>query len=126
MKKLNKTILAAVIAAVALLPLAARAQDAAGAAGRGAVRGARQPASPPTKTTFLRLTGNANATLIEPVTLNANSRFVIIRTHPEHANNINGDGRLLVNYGYRIMQVNYYGKEQIFRMRSAASIRFAI
>ena len=110
----------AAVAALALLPIAAIAQGPPvspedvqqGRGGRGG-RGA-QPPGPPTKTTFLPLSGNANAVLVEPVTLNAKSRIVIIRTHPEHVNNINNNGRPLVDYGYRVMAVNYYGREQLY------------
>ena len=124
MKHFDKKILGAGILALALLQaIAAGAQNnpatpeqAAGqqqGRGGGGGRAARQ-AGPPTKTTFLQLTGNANATLVEPVTLNAKSRIVIVRTHPEHVNNISQDGRPLVDYGYRVMALNYYGREQLY------------
>src|SRR5580658_3982986 len=107
---MNRNFLCSFILVVA--PLAALAQDplaAAGGRGRGAA-----DAGPPTKSTYIPLTGNANAVIVEPLTLNANSRFVIIHTHPEHANNINSDGMPLVKYGYRVMGVNYYGREQLY------------
>jgi hypothetical protein len=69
---------------------------------------------PPTKTTFVRLTNNANAILVEPVTPNpAKSRIAVLVTHPEHANNFNYFiGRELPKRGYRVMMMNYYGREQ--------------
>ena len=44
----------------------------------------RAPGGVPSKATFLQLGNNANAVLVEPVTLNEKSRIVVIRTHPEH------------------------------------------
>jgi pimeloyl-ACP methyl ester carboxylesterase len=122
MKKMKKTIMGAGIAALVLLStMAAHTQGPAAqqdgppqGRGGGGGRGARQPAGPPTKTTFLQLTNSSNAVLIEPVTLNSRSRIVVIRTHPEHVNNLNTDGRPLVDYGYRVMALNYYGREQIY------------
>jgi hypothetical protein len=81
----------------------------------GGGRGGQQPAGPPSKTTFLQLTGNANGLLIEPLTLNDKSRIVIIRTHPEHVNNLSTNGGPLVGYGYRVMEINYYGREQLYQ-----------
>jgi len=73
-----------------------------------------QQGGPPTKSTFIQLSNNANAVLIEPAALNEKSRIVIIRTHPEHVNNLSSNGGPLVGYGYRVMSVNYYGREQLY------------
>ena len=82
--------------------------------GQGRGGGRQQAPGVPTKVTFLQLTNNANAVLVEPATLNAKSHVVIIRTHPEHMNNLSSNGRPLVDYGYRVMAVNYYGREQLY------------
>src|SRR5690242_5163442 len=89
----------------ALAPLAAHAQFSA--APEGGV---------PTKTTFVRLSNNANAILVEPATPNAaKGRIAVLVTHPEHINNFNYFiGRALPQYGYRVMMLNYYGPEQTY------------
>ena len=74
----------------------------------------RAPGGVPSKSTFIQLGNNANAVLVEPATLNEKSRIVVIRTHPEHINNLSSNGAPLVNYGYRVMSVNYYGREQLY------------
>ena len=69
----------------------------------------------PTKTTFVRLQGMANAVLVEPETLNAKSHIAVLITHPERANNFNYFiGLELPKYGYRAMMLNYYGREQTY------------
>jgi pimeloyl-ACP methyl ester carboxylesterase len=70
---------------------------------------------PPTRTTFVRLSNNANAILVEPLTLNEKSRIAVLVTHPEHLNNFNYFiARGLPGYGYRVMALNYYGAEQTY------------
>jgi pimeloyl-ACP methyl ester carboxylesterase len=71
---------------------------------------------PPTRTTFVRLTNNANAVIVEPETLNpAKARIAVLVTHPENLNNFNYFiGRALPRYGYRVMMMNYYGPETTY------------
>src|SRR5579871_4275894 len=71
---------------------------------------------PPVKTTYLRLGNNANAVLVEPVTLvPEKSRIAILVTHPERINNLDYFiGWELPKYGYRAMMVNYYGPEEVY------------
>jgi pimeloyl-ACP methyl ester carboxylesterase len=68
---------------------------------------------PPLKTTYVRLSNNANAIVVEPVTLDpVRSRILVIATHPEHMNNFNYfTAMALAKMGYRGMMVNYYGPE---------------
>jgi pimeloyl-ACP methyl ester carboxylesterase len=97
-----KNILGAVALAIAIVPIAARAQFSP----------VPQSDGVPTKTTYVRLANNANAILVEPVTPNAKSRILVIATHPEHVNNFNYfTAWALSKYGYRAMMVNYYGPE---------------
>ena len=118
MKKIERSIMRAGVALLVLMStMAASAQaptqvQAGPPQGRGA--GRQQAPGVPTKVTFLQLTNNANAVLVEPATLNLRSRVVIIRTHPEHMNNLSSNGQPLVDYGYRVMAVNYYGREQLY------------
>jgi pimeloyl-ACP methyl ester carboxylesterase len=67
----------------------------------------------PTKTTFVRLTNQANAIVVEPETpVPSKGRIAILVTHPENINNFNYFiGRALPQYGYRVMMMNYYGPE---------------
>ncbi len=99
-----KSILGIMVLA-ALAPMAARAQFSAA-----------PESGPPTKTTYVRLSNNANAIVVEPVTPNpAKSRIAVLVTHPEHINNFNYFiGRGLPGYGYRVMMLNYYGPEQTY------------
>jgi pimeloyl-ACP methyl ester carboxylesterase len=77
---------------------------------------AAPPDNTPMKTTYVRLANNANAILVEPVTLDpVKSRIAVIVTHPEHVNNFNYFiGRALPPYGYRVLMLNYYGPEQTY------------
>jgi hypothetical protein len=86
----------------ALMPVAGVAQN------RG-LQGA-----PPLKSTYMRLGGNANAVLVEPVTpVPAKSRIAILITHPERINNLDYFmGWELPKYGYRALMINYYGAEE--------------
>ncbi len=70
----------------------------------------------PTKTTFIRLTNNANAILVEPATPNpVKGRIAVLVSHPENINNFNYFiGRAMPGYGYRVMMLNYYGREQTY------------
>ena len=109
MRRMKKTTLRASVAVLAL------ACCAAAGAQNPEEQGRRFPQSgPPSKSTFIPLGNNANAVLVEPQTLNQKSRIVIIRTHPEHINNLTSNGGPLVGYGYRVMSVNYYGREQLY------------
>jgi pimeloyl-ACP methyl ester carboxylesterase len=88
--------------AALLLPLAGNAQAPA-----------NQAAGPPMKTTFVRLTNNSNAILVEPVTPDpVRSHIAVVVTHPERLNNFGYfTGQGLAKYGYRALMVNYYGQE---------------
>jgi len=68
---------------------------------------------PPLKTTYVQLANNANALLIEPVTLDpVRSHIAVLVTHPEHVNTFNYfTAFALAKYGYRAMTVNYDGPE---------------
>jgi hypothetical protein len=67
----------------------------------------------PTKLTFVPLANNANAVILEPVTPDPQrSRFALLISHPEHANNFNYFiAPQMAERGYRVMMVNYYGAE---------------
>lgn len=100
-----KSILGVCILAVAFAPIAAHAQDQPIAAG-----------GPPLKTTYVQLSNNANAIIVEPVTPDpVRSHIALLITHPERLNNFNYFiGWDLARYGYRAMMVNYYGREQTY------------
>jgi pimeloyl-ACP methyl ester carboxylesterase len=88
--------------AVALAATASRAQDSP------------SPASNvPLKTTYVKLSNNANAIVVERETPDPiRSRIAVVVTHPNHANNFNYfTGWELARRGYRAMLVNYYGRE---------------
>ena len=70
----------------------------------------------PTKQTFVQLSNNANAVILEPVTPDPQkSKFTLLITHPEHANNFNYFiAPEMASRGYRVMMVNYYGNEVIY------------
>jgi pimeloyl-ACP methyl ester carboxylesterase len=94
------------LAATALLaPMGANAQFSAA-----------PDTGPPTKTTFIRLSNNANAILVEPVTPDpVKGKITVIVSHPEHVNNFNYFiARELPKRGYRAMAINYYGPERSF------------
>lgn len=76
----------------------------------------RAAAGPPTKTTFVRLSNNANAVILEPVAPDAQrSRVAVLVTHPDHLNTFNYFiATELAKRGYRVMMVNYYGEEQVY------------
>jgi pimeloyl-ACP methyl ester carboxylesterase len=69
-----------------------------------------------TRTTFVRLSNNSNAILVEPLRPEpARSRIAVIVTHPERINNFNYFiARTLPTYGYPTMAINYYGPETSF------------
>jgi pimeloyl-ACP methyl ester carboxylesterase len=71
------------------------------------------PGGPPLKTTFVQLSNNANAILVEPVTpIPAKARIALLIVHPEHVNTFSYfTGLELPKYGYRAMMMNYYGPE---------------
>ena len=72
-------------------------------------------AVPAVKTTYVRLTGNANALLVEPAQAGPKSRIVVINVHPGKINVFEYfTGRALVARGYRMIGVNYYGPETTF------------
>jgi hypothetical protein len=93
------------VSAALLVPLAARAQFSAAPESGTA-----------TKTTFLRLTNNSNAIVVEPVVANpARGRIAVLVSHPERINNFNYFiGRAMPGYGYRVLMLNYYGEEQTY------------
>ncbi len=99
-----KTLLCGVVLA-AFAPLAGHAQFSA-----------VPESTVPTKTTFIRLSNNSNAILVEPVTpIPAKGRIALLVTHPENTNNFNYFiGRALPAYGYPVMMLNYYGPEQTY------------
>lgn len=67
------------------------------------------------KTTFVQLSPQANAVLVEPAALNSKSRIALLITHPERINNFDYFvGKELPKYGYRAMMLNYYGKEDTY------------
>lgn len=74
------------------------------------------PGGPPVKSTFLRLSNNANAILVEPVTPNpVKGRIALLIAHPEHVNTFDYFiGWELPKYGYRVMMINYYGPERSY------------
>src|SRR5580658_761148 len=69
-------------------------------------------AAAPVKTTYVRLAGNANALLIEPVKPSPKERILAINTHPANNNFEYFAGRQMVARGYRVLEVNYYGAER--------------
>ena len=74
------------------------------------------PGGPPVKSTFIRLSNNANAVLVEPVTpVPGKGRIALLIAHPEHVNTFDYFiGWELPKYGYRVMMVNYYGQERTY------------
>jgi len=84
---------------------------------------------PPVKTTYVRLSGRANALLIEPLKPSPKEHILAINIHPEHNNNFEYFlGRLLVARGYRVLEVNYYGPEALteeFLPPLGAAVRYA-
>lgn len=78
--------------------------------------GAAQAQESAVKRTFVQLTNNANALIIEPQTPDPKrARFAILLTHPDHVNTFNyfiGDE--LAKRGYRVMMMNYYGPENVY------------
>ncbi len=81
------------------------------------------------KSTYVRLSNNANAVLWENPTPNAKGRIVAINTHPGHNNNFEYFiGRELVSRGYRAVALNYYGPEttmEEFFPAIAAAVKYA-
>jgi pimeloyl-ACP methyl ester carboxylesterase len=98
----------------------ARAAVALFLAGAGQVGAAQNaPANPEgaaaLRTTFVPLSQQANAILVEPATPNGRSRIALLITHPERINNFNYFiGHELPKYGYRAMMLNYYGREESY------------
>jgi pimeloyl-ACP methyl ester carboxylesterase len=98
-------ILSLIILSGALAPMAARAQYSPAPSEPGLA----------TKTSYVRLSNNANAILVEPVTPNEKSRFAVVVSHPGHLNNFEyfiAPG--MARYGYRVLLVNYYGAMQTY------------
>jgi hypothetical protein len=83
----------------------------------------------PLKSTYVRLSNNANALLWEPAATGPKQRIVAINTHPDRINNFeNFIGRELVSRGYRALLLNYYGPETVFEEflpPIAAAVRYA-
>lgn len=109
-------------------PVAA-AFAAALAAGPAIAQQAAAPAPPPIAGTYVRLSGNANAVLWQPVTPSEKSRIVVINSHADHNNNFEYFiGRELASRGYRAINVNYYGDEEEFEeflAPIAAAVKYA-
>src|SRR5580704_7631199 len=98
-------ILSLIILSGALAPMAARAQYSPAPSEPGLA----------TKTSYVRLSNNANAIMVEPVTPNEKSRFAVVVSHPGHLNNFEyfiAPG--MARYGYRVLLVNYYGAMQTY------------
>ena len=100
------------------------AVDDTGPACRSPAGSQQEPAAaqpPALKTTFVPLTNNANAVLLESPDPSPKRRIVAINTHPDHNNNFNYFiGRELAARGYRAIGVNYYGAEDHARGIPAA------
>ena len=77
---------------------------------------AAQESAVAVKRTFVKLTNNANALIIEPQSPDPQrARFAVLLTHPDHVNTFNyfiGDE--LAKRGYRVMMMNYYGPEEVY------------
>lgn len=75
-----------------------------------------QKTSRPTKLTFVELSNNANAVILEPVTPDPQrSHISLLISHPEHINNFNYFiAPEMASRGYRVMMVNYHGPELIY------------
>lgn len=83
------------------------------------------------KTTFVPLTRNGNAVLMEPAQLGPNARIVVISTHNRNVNNFSssgGGGGDYLGRGYRVMRINDYGAEipfEIMMPAIGAAIKYA-
>lgn len=89
----------------------------------------RSRASDEVRLTFVPLSPNANAVIAEPQkTDTARSRIAILVAHPEHLNTFSYElTPAFVRHGYRVMMLNYYGKEvtyEEFLAPVAAAVRF--
>jgi pimeloyl-ACP methyl ester carboxylesterase len=84
--------------------------------GGGSARGQDAEVPATDRSTFVRLTNNANALIEEPATTDAaHRRIVFLTVHPEHANLFGSFmARELGRRGYRTMMMNYYGAEQTY------------
>src|SRR5579872_6567216 len=100
-----RNMLAIAVASALLIPIGASAQFSP-----------TPDQGPPTKTTFIRLSNNANAILVEPVNPDpVKSHIAVVVTHPEHQNNFNYFiAQALPRYGYPVLAINYYGPERSF------------
>jgi pimeloyl-ACP methyl ester carboxylesterase len=97
-------------------------------AGVAGTASAAAPATPE-RLTFVPLTDSANAVIHEPATTDAaHSRIALLITHPEHLNNFNYFlAPEFARRGYRVLTLNYYGKEttyEEFLAPIAAAIRY--
>jgi hypothetical protein len=124
--------IAACALAGALTGSGAQAQNAR-APGEGARARAYTPPTAktkiPTKMTYVPLANNANAVILEPVTPDPKrSGFMLLITHPEHANNFNYFiAPEMASRGYRVMMLNYHGPEEQYEeylAPIAAAVRY--
>lgn len=101
--------------ALPLLALPAQAQEAT--------------PKPAVKRSYVRLGADANALLIEPAQPNPREHIVAINVHPDNLNTFDYFiGRTMAPRGYRVIEINFYGKEQTFEVflkPIAAAIRYA-
>src|SRR5688500_258153 len=67
----------------------AQSTSAAATVDKSASAGATAAKPPSLKTTFVPLSNNANAVLLESPEPSPNQRIVAINTHPDHNNNFN-------------------------------------
>ena len=89
-------------------------------------QGQRGRAPSTLKRSYVHLTNNANAVLVEPQTPNRNSRIVVINTHPKNANVFEYFvGEEMGKRGYRTIEINDYGDETTFE-RNLAGIAAAV
>ena len=90
---------------------------------------AQESGAPAAKRTYLRLSSDANAVLVEPKTPSPHEHIVAINVHPDNVNTFEYFiGRELAKRGYRTIEVNYYGEEKTFEEflpPIAAAIRYA-
>ncbi len=81
------------------------------------------------KSTYVRLSNDANAVLVESSTPSPKGRIVAINTHPDHHNSFEYFvGMELAARGYRALQLNYHGSEttmEDFFAPIAAAVKYA-
>ena len=98
--------------------------------GTGTLASAQERRAPDAaKRTYVRLTNNANAVLVEPLAPSPNGHVVAINVHPDNLNTFDYFvGRELAKRGVRTIEINYYGQERTFEEflpPIASAIRYA-